>query len=74
MALRRFYMRFIQRYPRAIFLFLREVRVEMKKVNWLSRSEVIRYTLLVFGFSFVAAIYLGAVDFLFAWMLGQFIL
>lgn len=56
------------------FAFLKEVRSEMKKVNWLERDELVRYTILVFGVSFVAAAYLGAVDYMLNWALREFIL
>ena len=56
--------------------FLKEVNVEMKKVKWLSRNEVIEYTILVLVISAVVGIYLGALDFVFQqgfeWVLDQF--
>jgi preprotein translocase subunit SecE len=42
--------------------FLKEVRLEAKKVNWLTRKELIQYTLLVIGFMVVMAMYFGALD------------
>jgi len=36
---------------------------ELKKVNWPTRKETIRYTLGVLGLSFAVAIILGLVDF-----------
>jgi preprotein translocase subunit SecE len=36
---------------------------ELKKVNWPTRKETIRYTLGVLGLSFTVAIILGLVDF-----------
>ena len=59
---------------KSIVIFLREVRGEMKKVNWLGRKEVIRYTLIVFGVSFALALYLGVVDYVLTKILGIFIL
>ena len=67
-------MQFLLRFPGASVRFLREVRGEMKKVNWLSRQEVTRYTLLVFGISLVVAAYLGALDYALSLALKQFIL
>ena len=72
--LRHFYMQFLLQFPVASIRFLREVRGEMRKVNWLSRKEVTRYTLLVFSISFFVAAYLGALDFVLSWVLKQFIL
>lgn len=67
-------MQFLLRFPISSIHFLREVRGEMRKVNWLSREEVTRYTLIVFGISFVVAAYLGALDYILSWVLKQFIL
>jgi len=36
---------------------------ELKKANWPTRKETIRYTLGVLGLSFVVAIILGFIDF-----------
>ncbi|MFH1401590.1 MAG: preprotein translocase subunit SecE [Parcubacteria group bacterium] len=54
--------------------FLKEVLVEMKKVNWPTRQETIRYTLVVIGVSVGVAIFLGGFDFLFTRLLNTFIL
>ncbi len=42
--------------------FLREVWVELKKVNWPQRKEVMGSTAVVILASFVVAFFLGAVD------------
>jgi preprotein translocase subunit SecE len=42
--------------------FLKEVRLESKKVNWLTRKELIQYTVLVIGFMLVMAVYFGILD------------
>jgi len=55
----------------AALSFLKEVRLEMKKVNWLTRREVLRHTIIVIVLSMSVAIYLGALDFLFKWVLGK---
>ncbi|TFG35737.1 MAG: preprotein translocase subunit SecE [Parcubacteria group bacterium] len=57
-----------------ITTFLKEVRLEMKKVNWPSREETIRYTLIVIGVSFFVAIYLGGLDYIFSLFLNRFFL
>jgi preprotein translocase subunit SecE len=54
--------------------YFKEARVEMKKVNWLTRKEVIKYTLIVIGLSFVVAIFLGGLDFLFTFLISKFLL
>ena len=46
--------------------FFKEVYVELRKTNWLSRNEVIRYTLLVFAVTVIVAAFLGGLDYLFS--------
>ena len=60
--------------PNKIVTFLKEVRLEMKKVNWPTRDETIKYTLIVIGVSLVIAIYLGGLDFLITNLINKFIL
>jgi len=60
--------------PKKIIIFLKEVRLEMKKVNWPTRKETIRYTLIVIGISVAVAAFLGTFDFLFTTLLNKFIL
>ncbi len=57
-----------------ITTFLKEVRLEMKKVNWPSRQETIRKTLVVIGISVAIAIFLGAIDFILTTLLNKFVL
>jgi len=45
--------------------YLKQVKTEAKKVNWPTRQETIKYSLLVVGISFVVAIILGGLDLLF---------
>ena len=54
-----------------VISFLKEVRLEIKKVNWLTRKEVLRHTIIVVGFSLFVAIYLGALDLVFQWVLAR---
>jgi len=54
--------------------FLREVKAEIKKVNWPTTKETIRYTLIVLGVSVVTAIFLGGIDYLFTNFLNRFII
>jgi preprotein translocase subunit SecE len=57
-----------------IITFLKEVRLEMKKVNWPSRQETTKYTLIVIAVSLAVAIFLGGFDLLFTTLLEEFIL
>jgi preprotein translocase subunit SecE len=56
-----------------ITIFLKEVRLEMKKVNWPTRQETIRYTLIVLGISIATAAFLGSLDFIFTRILNKFL-
>ncbi|MEX2145053.1 MAG: preprotein translocase subunit SecE [Candidatus Spechtbacterales bacterium] len=58
----------------AIIRFLREVRIEMKRVNWLTKKEVTRFTVIVIAVSVVTSVYLGALDLLFTWALSEFVI
>ena len=57
----------------AISTFLKEIRTEVKKVNWPTRKETIRYTLIILGISLVVALYLGVIEFIFTDLLNCFI-
>lgn len=50
--------------------FLREVRVEMKKVTWPQRKEIIGSTAVVILASFLVAFFLGFVDLVLQKLLG----
>jgi len=54
--------------------FLKEVKLELKKVTWPTRQETIRYTLMVIGVSVGVAIFLGGLDFIFSFLLTKFVL
>ena len=59
---------------RKIGTFLKETKVEMKKVNWPTRKQAIKYTLIVIGVSLAVAIFLGGLDFLFTTLISKFLL
>jgi preprotein translocase subunit SecE len=46
----------------------------MKKVNWPTKDETIKYTLIVIGVSLAVAAFLGGLDFIFTWLLNKFII
>ncbi len=50
--------------------FLKEVKSEMGKVNWLSRQQTARLTLVVVGISMVVAFFIGVLDFIFTKLMG----
>jgi len=45
--------------------FLKESHQEFKRVNWPTREETVRYTLIVIGISVAVAVYLGLLDYVF---------
>jgi preprotein translocase SecE subunit len=53
--------------------FIREVRVELKKVTWPQRNEIIGSTAVVIVASFVVAFFLGFVDLVLQKALGLII-
>ena len=48
--------------------------MEIKKINWPNRQEILKYVLIVIGVSLVVSIYLGGLDFIFTFLLQKFIL
>ena len=49
--------------------YIKETRAEMNHVNWPSRSQTIRFTLLVVVLSIATALLLGLADFVFSKLL-----
>jgi len=64
----------ISNLPKKIVSFLKEVKLEMKKVNWPTRKETIKYTLIIIAVSIAVAMFLGGLDYIFTTMLNKFIL
>jgi len=60
--------------PNKAITFLKEVRLEMRKVNWPTKQETINYVIIVIGTSAALAIFLGGLDFIFITILNKFIL
>ena len=57
-----------------IIKFFKEVKAEMKKTTWLTRKEVLRYTLIVLAATLVIAAFLGGLDTLFLFLIDKFII
>ena len=53
--------------------YLKDVRVELGKVNWPTREQTITYTMLVIGVCLVVAIFLGGLDYVFSFLLNRFV-
>ena len=64
----------ISNIPQKIKSFLKEVYVELKKVNWLSRQELLKYTFAVILLTVAVAMFLGGLDYIFNYLLKKFIL
>ena len=54
----------------AVITFLKEVRVELGKVAWPTRKQLIQFTGIVLAMSFAMALYLGGLDFVFTYLLN----
>lgn len=53
----------------AIGEYLKETREEMKHVSWPTRRQIIAYTVVVIIISIFTAVYLGAFDYLFRFLI-----
>jgi len=54
-------------------VFIKESRAELRKVNWPTRAETVKYTLIVVGMSLALAAILGALDFIYVQILNRFV-
>ncbi|MEK7603675.1 MAG: preprotein translocase subunit SecE [Patescibacteria group bacterium] len=54
--------------------FLKEVRQELSKVSWPTRSQIVQYTWMVIAISLAVAIFLGLLDFIFEYLLNKFVI
>jgi len=50
--------------------YLKEVKLELSKVTWPKKDQVIKLTLIVFVISGIVAIYVGGLDFIFTKILA----
>ena len=57
-----------------ILTYLREARIEIRKVSWPTRQQTIRYTVAVVVMSLVVAAFLGGLDFGFSTILNRVLL
>ncbi len=54
--------------------FLKDVKLELSRVNWPSRQDTVKYTMVVIVFSVVMSLFLGGLDAVFSFLLNRFIL
>lgn len=57
-----------------ILTYLKEARLELKKVSWPTQTQTIRYTVAVVLMSLGVAAFLGGIDFAFTYLLNTFLL
>lgn len=57
-----------------IINFFQEAKVELLRVNWPTKKQTINYTALVIIVSIVVAIFLGGLDYIFAYILKTLII
>jgi preprotein translocase subunit SecE len=60
-------------FVKGVIDYLKEVRLELSKVTWPKKEEVIKLTLIVFVFSFLVAAYVGGLDLFFTKLLGTYL-
>lgn len=53
--------------------FFKEVYLEMRKVNWLERHDILKYTMIVLFVTIVVAAFLGGLDYIFSTLVKVFI-
>jgi preprotein translocase subunit SecE len=49
-------------------VFLREAKAELKKVTWPGKKQIWYSTVIVIVFTLCVSVYLGLLDFFFAWL------
>jgi len=54
--------------------FIREAKVELSRVNWPTRKQILEYTVAVIIISIVLAVFLGGLDFLFSYLVENYLL
>ncbi len=59
------------RWYKRFFVFLREVKAEVKKVTWPSKNEVYSTTIVVILAVIFFGVYLYSLDIVFSWLISQ---
>ncbi|MEK7090740.1 MAG: preprotein translocase subunit SecE [Patescibacteria group bacterium] len=49
--------------------YIKGSRLELKKVNWPTKQDTMRFTAIIIGLSLAVAVFLGSLDFVFAALL-----
>jgi len=53
--------------------FVKEAKIELSKVTWLTKQQTLRYTLLVIVISLAVAAFLGTLDYFFGNMVEKYL-
>jgi preprotein translocase subunit SecE len=59
--------------PHKLILYFKQVKTEVKKINWPTKQETVRYALTVIVISAAVAVFLGGLDFGFGSLLRKVI-
>ncbi len=54
--------------------FAKEARSELSRVNWPTKQQTIKYTLVVIGLSLAISLYLGVLDYIFESVLKTYVI
>jgi len=57
-----------------VVVYLKEVRTELSKTSFPTRELTVRNTIIVLAFSLAVAIFLGALDAVFSYLLNKYII
>lgn len=57
-----------------IITFLRDVKVELSRVNWPTQKQTLQYSLIVIGMSIAVALFLGGWDAIFGFILNKLLI
>jgi len=56
-----------------LWTFVKEARAELRKVNWPTRAQTVKFTGVVIGVSLAVAVFLGTLDYMFEYLSRTFI-
>lgn len=68
------YLSNITKLPQGVVSYIRESRQELKSVQWPTRAETVRYTVVILVVSLVVAIATGAIDMGLTYLIQKFVL
>ena len=57
-----------------VISFLKDVKIELSKVAWPTRDQIVKYTMVVIGLSVAIALFLGGIDWVLERVLNTFVL